>query len=1383
VNGDGLPDQLFYNIQNSGFAVRLNTGTGFGPRIPWNNFNGITRNISTGESINRAFTIVIPIPIPFFPIKLTINPSFNAGQGVSKQAKAVMDLDGDGYADMLDSDNDGDLSATVSKIGRTNMLRTVRGPLGGYFAMDYQRIGNSYDMPQSKWVLSGVELFDGVPGDGVDTMRQRFIYEDGFQDRHEREFYGFRRVITRDLNTADNNIVYRSRVQEFGNADFYTKGLLMSEWVEDGAGRKFTQTFNTYNDTLLQPFVKWPALMTTTKQFFEGEATAGVTTSTQYKYDAYGNITSIIDAGDNQQQDIIFANITYHDLAALYCKNIPASIEVTTAEGIKRRRTTTVNNTGNVTRIRQYLADGSFADTDMEYDNYSNVTRVTRPANYKGQRMFHAYEYDNVAHQYITRVTDAFGNTSTSTYDYRFGALTGTVSMNEEETRFTIDNRGRLTAVLGPHELAAGRAYTIAYEYDNTAPVPYALTRHYDPEHNADIVLVSFADGLGRDIQDKKQVSIFKGKNVADEMRMMVSGATFFDAFGRGMEQYYPVTEPMGTERALNGGLGNPVYTTTLDVLDRKIKTVLADGAETNISYSADDNMFSAITTDALGNIKELQSDVRGRKRFYKETGPNGQVTTRYDYNALSELLRVVDNGGNAFTATYDNLGRRTTTEHPDAGRTEFEFDLAGNLLKKITGQIKKEIPNGGAIQYQYEFERLTDIDYPHHYQNKVTLSYGAAGTGNKAGRLILQQDASGGQEFYYGLQGEVVKTIRTVLVNPVLSVTYVSEQEFDSWNRVKKIKYADGEVVTYKYNRAGKLNSMEGIKQGHVYKYVDQAGYDEFEDRVYLRYGNGAENQYTYENQRRRLTQLRATTPSGRALVNNAYTYDAVSNVLGIANNGTTTLNYHYDNLYRIDSANGESAAGSFGVKVSYDDLNNITHKNMQSSANSYDEAYTYAPSRAHQVAQVGERMYKHDANGNQLGFGDIENFFDEENRLMGVINKGVLCQYTYDAEGMRVIKSSGGMQSIWVNGAPAGTVKHNDNYSIDVNPFITCRAANFTKHYYIEGERIASKLGHGRFTNINFPRPLITAGGIDYNKRAALIEKARREYYASLGVSPGPPTDKNFWARPENSGIPAPVYVDTGAYSTPQGWPGNTTPPPDGPPIFVDAIPVNDSVEAGFGFRDPGQLYEVSQFFFHPDHLSSTNYMTHVQGEMSQHTEYSPFGEVFAMERVGSFVTPYLFNAKSFDEESGYYYYGSRYYDPKLSQWLTIGDPFGDEYADQYSDRFVDMAALMNGTISAMSAAGRSDLGGIGASANLSSYKMGENGKIKMVENHPMQNSWVKAMRVRMVVPVHRRELPVCTSVDSVARREALCSIMECSLDTGSRSTRIRRREGYRR
>ena len=47
------------------------------------------------------------------------------------------------------------------------------------------------------------------------------------------------------------------------------------------------------------------------------------------------------------------------------------------------------------------------------------------------------------------------------------------------------------------------------------------------------------------------------------------------------------------------------------------------------------------------------------------------------------------------------------------------------------------------------------------------------------------------------------------------------------------------------------------------------------------------------------------------------------------------------------------------------------------------------------------------------------------------------------------------------------------------------------------------------------------------------------------------------------------------------------------------------------------PNDEYEKMQFYYHPDHLGSSSYITNLDGEVVQHIEYVPFGEVFIEER----------------------------------------------------------------------------------------------------------------------------------------------------------------------
>jgi RHS repeat-associated protein len=63
----------------------------------------------------------------------------------------------------------------------------------------------------------------------------------------------------------------------------------------------------------------------------------------------------------------------------------------------------------------------------------------------------------------------------------------------------------------------------------------------------------------------------------------------------------------------------------------------------------------------------------------------------------------------------------------------------------------------------------------------------------------------------------------------------------------------------------------------------------------------------------------------------------------------------------------------------------------------------------------------------------------------------------------------------------------------------------------------------------------------------------------------------------------------------------------------------------------------------------------------------EYLPFGETLVDEHINSFSSPFKFNGKEHDEETGNYYYGARYYDPKLIIFISV-DPLVEKTMSSY-------------------------------------------------------------------------------------------------------------------
>ena len=625
-------------------------------------------------------------------------------------------------------------------------------------------------------------------------------------------------------------------------------------------------------------------------------------------------------------------------------------------------------------------------------------------------------------------------------------------------------------------------------------------------------------------------------------------------------------------------------------------------------------------------------------------------------------------------------------------------YDAAGNLLTKLTAELRKSISDKGYISYTYDFERLHEVLYPENLFNRVTYTYGKAGDKyNRAGRLALVEDASGGEAYYYGRQGEVTKTVRTVMASVADIRTYVYGATYDSWNRVQTMTYPDGEVVTYHYNAAGQVESMTSNKQGRQSVIVDRIGYDKEGHTVYTKLGNGTETTYTYDKQRERL-QVMNLTADGQTVMENRYRYDAVDNILGITNaanptsltklnkaklGGRSSHTYEYDELNRLIHANGKAKRASYDMVMSFgrmsEPLTKVQKVDSTTTAKSYNFAYKYEDSN-HPTAptQIGHDHYTYDANGNPtLVTNDSANttremYWDEDNRLMVLSDNGKTSRYTYNAAGERIMKSYGTMEGVYINGAPQGITFHEtDNFTLYPASILSVNKNRFTKHYFIGEKRIASRIGTGLFNNVYGRNgSYVTAGQQDYAERMNQIQTQKEAYYKKVGVAPGVPTEKGAYGDPENTGVGYnAVLTELGNHDVPQGWiqtpHPNTTPGTNpGAPISWNDPSNPDDPQAGYGYI-PNDTTKEETFFYHSDHLGSTSYITDDKANITQYDAYLPYGELLVDEHSSSEELPYKFNGKQFDDETGLYYYGARYMNPMASIWYGV-DPLAEKYVN---------------------------------------------------------------------------------------------------------------------
>ena len=501
-----------------------------------------------------------------------------------------------------------------------------------------------------------------------------------------------------------------------------------------------------------------------------------------------------------------------------------------------------------------------------------------------------------------------------------------------------------------------------------------------------------------------------------------------------------------------------------------------------------------------------------------------------------------------------------------------------------------------------------------------------------------------------------------------------------------------DEEKITYSYNLGGQLEKVHGYKS-YGYDYVSKIGYDKFEQRKYLKYCNGAETFYTYDPQRRRLQNLTVNS-GGNTIMDNAYTYDAVSNVLSVVNGasvpqsgkagGQMAHTYTYDALYRLVGATGtytgaDNKTASYTLAMGYDNMHRITSKRQILTQNNvqfngtlnagYDLSYTYGTEsgKKFQLANVKDvnyrteetpsesenvnnnHAYEYDANGNLVyvntsrtkkdGMADEKTTerklkWDEENRLLASDDNGFVTNYWYDADGERTVKTSGESDHVYVNSEFAGGRTNTAKFSLYVSPYLVAnQGGRYTKHIYIGSQRVVSKIGDFDSYGSD-PRRIQYAGSetdglsVDYKAKYTGQLQVIKDNYATFAV-PYNGEDNND-------------YVDGKGFCCNDG--------------SLEAAQSRVMARAMKNNFQEGDTYEKMQFYYHPDHLGSSSYITNLDGEVVQHIEYVPFGEVFVEERNNIWNTPYLFNAKEFDEETGLYYYGARYYEPKVSLWISV-------------------------------------------------------------------------------------------------------------------------------
>ena len=492
-------------------------------------------------------------------------------------------------------------------------------------------------------------------------------------------------------------------------------------------------------------------------------------------------------------------------------------------------------------------------------------------------------------------------------------------------------------------------------------------------------------------------------------------------------------------------------------------------------------------------------------------------------------------------------------------------------------------------------------------------------------------------------------------MVNPV-------EQKYDYLGRMQTITFDDGEVINYRYNHGGQIESVTGTRSGTNFNYVTEIGYDEFAQRVYIEYGSGIRTRYTYNPYRRWLDNIQTGSSYNETEFQNIiYEFDKVGNLTKYTNNTrghSTTQEYTYDGLYQLTEAQGNSKSHPYG------------------SVNSPDYTTTYR--QTYQFDIIGNMATKTSTNNVSIpdSIGDALNYNLDYQYINGTHKASRIGNryYSYDQNGNVIAERDGSHAT----------------------------APDIYRPYYYDGDIYSTDYGFGVVRpQGNVPNDGVYQRNYRWNERNLLTESSDSAYTVNYRYGAD---GQRALKHVVNNNITTLYFNKMWTKSSiRENWLQSKH-------IYLGEERIATKFNVGNNTNTADEQRRI--YYYHTDHLGSAQTITNWEGVLHERLEYTPYGELwinYIADTAPQDATPFRFTGQELDKETGLYYYGARYLDPRTSRWMST-DPAmyqGDYIPGAPAN---DEARKRNGNLPGM--------GGVYNYVNLHVYHYAGNNPIKYVD-----------------------------------------------------------------
>jgi RHS repeat-associated protein len=1305
INGDGLVDRVMRTNASPyvKFHVQLNTGTGFAPAVDWTNVDNQGQSSSWGSvhTVNGGDTVV-----------------------------DLVDMNGDGLPDRVMRPVSAPFDHWLVQFNQgqfPDLMSAISNNLGGSVQISYTP-STRYDnrdrpwsadpwtagakslLPQTMWTASRVIVDDGVG----DVMTNSYAYAGGMFDFATKEFRGFNRVTVTDP-LGGKSITYfhqgggtnGTAMGEYNDAGSHAKkGIPYRIEVYGSDGNLYSVTINKVDEfrvhangwyfgyiaqTIVQNFEGLGNpnnYRATAKQFIYDVRTDDLTSTGNLTEESnFGEVTSVNQANggtftDNPPSDAVYTLTHYTALANTNIKNKPDWIhtasDVNGSTVLRETKFTYNGTTGNLLTHLRLLGGTSYATNSIGYDTYGNPTSATDPAGITNYTTFDS-TYQTFP---IKTITGTF--TNQTGFDVRSGSIltttgpTGLVSTNKYDVFFRLTETDISTSPFGSPTLwRTKRSYNLG---DARFGALYVHDQIYDPNDTNGIESYAYMDGFGRNIQTRAEAEGASGRvRVADTYydnrgkvdfqtlpyfdsgwtytsagSIQLGSRTLFDPIGR-VKAIYPIANMTGGPV---GDTGSPVSSNT-------------------IAYVDGTTLWTTVSTDAENKIRKAKNDAYGR--VVQVTDHDGNPTT-YGYDLLGNLTNVTDSAGNKTSMSYDTIGRKISMTDPDMGTWAYSYDAASRLTNQVDAKGQKV-----KFYYNDEIGRLTKKELYNSAGSLVTnvtyvydTNQGDSNYNVYKGQLFMVSDRQGTQKNSYDFRGRVWKSTRRLTVT---ATDYVVSNKYDEADRVTDLIYPGNAAhLTYGYDNVGHLTNVTSVcGTASNITFYSGVAFDELGRETTNKYWNGVQNIMTYYANSKRLQNLKAVNGGG-TIQNLSYTFTAESDLLSIGDSvysGSASASLSvlpYDNLHRLTGYVRNSATYTF----SYNPVGNVT-----ASSEGPSGTYNYpsaGSARPHAVTSIGgTKSYGYDSCGNMTNRNSWALSYDEENQLTQIVGTNTVT-FGYADGGARLWKYAGGQYTIFIGGI----------YEI--------KASKTLCHVFAGGKRICTFEPNGAFCTWLNQHPWLDAG---YRMFAACWDWPLKDGRAPLTACLIPLLGvlcASVVGRLRKVVIPSSsrnlCYSDTATVSAYSCFGFGSSLQRRHSRRWLDYLahdPIASSPVRRFSVSAISVLLIVALFvlvtptevqavtcspvfwYYSGDHLGSSNILTDAGGNVVRHYEYFAFGKEEYNDHNCTFEVSNRYTGQVLDDETGLYYYGSRYYDPEIGRFIqpdTVVPRAGDLQAlNRYS------------------------------------------------------------------------------------------------------------------